>query len=66
MYGKYTITTDHWTNKDDSYITVEVPQNPEVPPWEDVRLVLDGKFIKIGDFLIALERVSYITYQEDK
>ena len=65
MSGKYIITTDHWTNKDDSYIKVEVPQDPEITPWEDVRLVLDGKFLKIGNFLIALESVSYITYQED-
>jgi hypothetical protein len=64
MNGKYHINTNRWLDTDKT-MTHIVDKQADVDPWSDVIGVLNDSFIRFGNFIIAKEDISTITYKED-
>lgn len=56
----YKVTFDEYTSDD----PLEISKHPESEPWQDVTSVMNDKFVRIGNHVIAATQIKIIEYVE--
>ncbi len=63
MNGSYIVTMNSW-NHEKGYEQIVIKKDPASEPWDDVRGVLESKFIRIGNVVLNAQEILVITYEE--
>jgi hypothetical protein len=63
MANHYKVTLYDY-NSDGPVEPLDIAKHPESEPWQDVTSVMNDKFVRIGNHVIAADTIKIIEYVE--